>query len=606
MGQYEKAELLIDTSTRNIHQNLRQSVQFLSEKDIGDYLKSENSRLEYTPSYLQTERFSIRMAALTYDDALFQKGFLQTAARRLNTISSTNPEADSLVGLLASYRRRLSAEYSKQISKRNVDVAAMENRANQLESQLAREVAGYAEALQQVKWQEVQAALKPGEAAIEFLGFRVLLPTETDTVRYAALLLRPGMEAPVYVDLCDERDIDTLMTRNIDRQEAYVRRLYTATDRDIRPSEDKDKVRSIESRLKREYNIYGIEPSKGKVRVRSLYDLLWSPLERHLQGVHTIYFANAGLLHRINLGAVTIGLDKVLADRYKLVELGSTRSLVIPEKSPAANRQALVMGGIWYDSDSTALRKAVFALDTMSYAQRSAVRFYRSTSDSTLVEYWETLPYTSREADNINASLKKNSVASIVLKGYDATEEAFYKSVRLQGTSPRIIHLATHGYFLPDPKSSDDEAKGGAFRLTEHPLIRSGLILAGGNHAWATGEPVRPDLEDGILTAYEISRLNLTGTELAVLSACETGLGDIQGNEGVYGLQRAFKIAGVRYVIMSLWQIPDEQSSLFMEDFYQRWLEQELSIPEAFRQTQTAMRQNGWSHHQWAGFVLLE
>ena len=580
MSKYDKAEPFIDTAIRTTHQNLRHSVQFLSEKDLGDYLKSENSQFKYIPYYLFTGHFSIHMAALAYDDALFQKGFLQTAARRLNTLTSDYPEADSLAGLLASYRKRLSAEYSKPISKRSADVAAMEAQANQLEGQLVRMVAGFSEALQQVKWEEVQAALKPGEASIEFLQFRVLHSVESDTVRYAALLLRPGMEAPVYVDLCDERAIDTLMIRNIDRQEAYVRRLYTAADRDIRPSEDKDKVRSIESRLKREYNIYGIEPSKGKVKVRSLYDLLWSPLERYLEGVHTVYFANAGLLHRINLGAVTIRQDTVLADRYKLVELGSTRSLVIPEKSPAVNRQALVMGGIQYDSDAT--------------------------SDSTLAEYWGALPYTSREADNINASLKKNRVASIVLKGYDATEEAFYKSVRLQGTSPRIIHLATHGYFLPDPKSSDDEAKGGAFRLTEHPLIRSGLILAGGNHAWATGEPVRPDLENGILTAFEISRLNLTGTELAVLSACETGLGDIQGNEGVYGLQRAFKIAGVRYVIMSLWQIPDEQSSLFMEDFYQRWLEQGLSIPEAFRQTQTAMRQNRWSHHQWAGFVLLE
>jgi CHAT domain-containing protein len=433
--------------------------------------------------------------------------------------------------------------------------------------------------MKQVKWQEVQAALKPGEAAIEFLQFRVLVPTKTDTVRYAALLLRPGMEAPLHIDLCDERDIDTLMIRNIDRKEAYVKRLYAASDRGLNPTKDK---------------------------VRSLYELLWRPLEPHLQGVQTVYFANAGLLHRINLGAVTIGLDSVLSDRYKLVELGSTRSLVVAEKAPIPNQQALVMGGIQYDSDSTALRAAVFALDTISYATRSAVQFYRPASDSTLVEYWGPLPYTGREADNIGAFLRKSRIPSIVLKGYDATEEAFYKAVRLEGASPRIIHLATHGYFLPDPKSSDEAEKGSTFRLSEHPLIRSGLIMAGGNHAWTTGKSVKPDLEDGILTAYEISRLNLAGTELAVLSACETGLGDIQGNEGVYGLQRAFKIAGVRYVIMSLWQVPDAQSNVFMNSFYQRWLDQGMSIPEAFRQTQVAMRERNWSHHQWAGFVLLE
>ena len=196
MGMYDKAEPLIDSSMRIIQHNLHQSVQFLSEKDLGIYLKEENGKLKYIPHLLHSGKFSIRMAGLTYDDALFQKGFLQTAARRLNTLITVNHESDSLAESLISYRKRLSAEYTKPISKRSADVAAMENQANQLESQLSRVVAGYSEALKQVKWQEVQAQLKPREAAIEFLCFG-----ETDTVLYAALLLRQGIEAPVYVAL---------------------------------------------------------------------------------------------------------------------------------------------------------------------------------------------------------------------------------------------------------------------------------------------------------------------------------------------------------------------------------------------------------------------
>jgi CHAT domain-containing protein len=136
-------------------------------------------------------------------------------------------------------------------------------------------------------------------------------------------------------------------------------------------------------------------------------------------------------------------------------------------------------------------------------------------------------------------------------------------------------------------------------------MIRSGLVLAGGNHAWKTGKSLRPDLEDGILTAYEISQMNLANTELVVLSACETGLGDLVGNEGVYGLQRAFKIAGAQHVIMSLWQVPDVQTQELMTAFYINWLSQKMPIPEAFAAAQKVMREKYEHPFFWAGFVLV-
>ena len=136
-------------------------------------------------------------------------------------------------------------------------------------------------------------------------------------------------------------------------------------------------------------------------------------------------------------------------------------------------------------------------------------------------------------------------------------------------------------------------------------MLRSGLIMAGGNAAWQ-GKQTLEGKEDGILTAYEISQMNLSNTELVVLSACETGLGDIQGNEGVYGLQRAFKIAGAKYLIMSLWQVPDKQTSLLMTTFYKKWLEDKMSIPNAFHAAQKELRSIGLDPYQWAGFVLVE
>jgi len=141
--------------------------------------------------------------------------------------------------------------------------------------------------------------------------------------------------------------------------------------------------------------------------------------------------------------------------------------------------------------------------------------------------------------------------------------------------------------------------------MSDHPMLRSGLIMAGGNTAWQ-GKQTLEGKEDGILTAYEISQMNLSNTELVVLSACETGLGEIQGNEGVYGLQRAFKIAGAKYLIMSLWQVPDKQTSLLMTTFYKKWLEDKMAIPDAFHAAQKELREIGLDPYQWAGFVLVE
>ena len=127
--------------------------------------------------------------------------------------------------------------------------------------------------------------------------------------------------------------------------------------------------------------------------------------------------------------------------------------------------------------------------------------------------------------------------------------------------------------------------KRSVFLQSDDPLTRAGLVMAGANKIWTTGIPY-PNREDGVLTAREVSDLNLEGCVLATLSACETGLGEIKGSEGVFGLQRAFKMAGVKYLIVSLWKVPDKESTEFMEIFYSNWLKQKMPIRAAFRQTQ--------------------
>jgi CHAT domain-containing protein len=267
---------------------------------------------------------------------------------------------------------------------------------------------------------------------------------------------------------------------------------------------------------------------------------------------------------------------------------------------------AYLAGGIRYDTDSIAISYALRDLGTRSVEITSTIEF-QPDSASARAGALNYLPATATEVREIGQMLRTASFSTKIDTGFYATEEAF-RSLGVGKPSPRIVHLATHGYFFPDPKGKNTKDNFGqepVFKMSEHPMIRSGLILAGAKQAWLTGKHPEGQ-EDGVLTAYEISQMNLSNTELVVLSACETGLGQVSGTEGVYGLQRAFKIAGVKYLIMSLWKVDDRSTQTFMAEFYRQWLQEKRTIPQAFQAAQKSMRAQSPNPYDWAGFVLIE
>jgi CHAT domain-containing protein len=184
-------------------------------------------------------------------------------------------------------------------------------------------------------------------------------------------------------------------------------------------------------------------------------------------------------------------------------------------------------------------------------------------------------------------------------------------------SSPRVLHLATHGFFLPDQKWDPNEGRRKQGTLSgnigiraaavegpelENPLLRSGLALAGAN-TWCRGGSPPLEAEDGILTAEDVSGLDLLDTELVVLSACETGLGEVHTGEGVFGLRRAFVLAGARALVMSLWKVPDEETRDLMEDFYCRTLNERQPGAEALRAAQLALKSKCADPLYWGAFV---
>jgi CHAT domain-containing protein len=304
-----------------------------------------------------------------------------------------------------------------------------------------------------------------------------------------------------------------------------------------------------------------------------------------------------------------------LADKYDLNLVSSTRELVKGSEGTTESRpgKAVVYGGLKYggDKEEDRLEMALAARNYRDHREPAAQPgISQAPPEITRGGAWDELPASREESRLIHTYLTEGGIPSALYQDAAGNEESF-KSLDREGMG--VIHLATHGYFLEDIQSEGKEEErdlvrrlGGERRGTEgNPLLQSGLLLAGGNHAW-TKKPVEGEgMEDGILTAAEIADMNLLGAELVVLSACETGLGEVKNGEGVFGLQRAFKLAGVQTLIMSLWEVADEATSKLMEEFYRRWLGGE-GKEGAFKGAQWAVRETYPDPYFWAAFVLMD
>ncbi|MEO6738234.1 MAG: CHAT domain-containing tetratricopeptide repeat protein [Ginsengibacter sp.] len=426
---------------------------------------------------------------------------------------------------------------------------------------------------------DVTNKLAKSEAAIEFIKFPLYNKKQANSTIYAAIVLLPGDSAGKFIPLCEEKQLKCLLARSARGDIWAINKLYRKA----------------------------IDVDRSKSAADSLYSLIWKPLEKYLAGVYTIYYAPAGLLQRIAFQALPYDSSQLLIDRYHLNQLLSTRSIVLP--APVNEKPAMinVWGNIQYDFQTNV---------TYPVAQKETKKDNKNNIDTTTASFnfyafdtratrggaWPQLAGAKIELDSIknvfiNANISVNATGDTL-----ATEEAFKA---MDGNSPQVLHVATHGFFLPVKETkSASSTTGKSFSVQQNPMFRSGLVLAGGNYTWQN-KPAMPGREDGILTSYEIAQMDLSNTNLVVLSACQTALGDLQGNEGVIGLQRAFKMAGVKQLMMSLWKIPDQQTTELMTLFYKNWLGGQ-STAEALRSAQLIIKEKYPSPYYWAGFVLVE
>lgn len=512
-----------------------------------------------------------------FDFTLLLKGVVLENKRNIRSIVEKQEDSvlTDLFNSWNSQKNKLAQLYTSAKSDA-LNIDSLEATAESLEKELIQKIPDLSDKLRSVHWQDVQYTLGQDEVAIEFIHFNTYHKEWTDTVEYAALLLANGWDAPKIVPLFREDDLRRLL--GSPQQELrldYVDRLYSFDKRGI-------------------IAVKGLE--------KSLFSLIWEPLLPYLSGKKHIYYSNSGLLHRIAHSAIPVSKTESLGDLFNLVCLQSTRRLVQADSNNNREiRSALLFGDIDFEKDTISIKEAE-ELDAISIAQSKASASRASDGEGT----WQSLHFTGKEVMQVHQKLAFHGIETERKTKKEATED-YLKKLSGSSKSADVLHLATHGFFFPERAAASEPSKTGnlPFMNSPNPMVRSGLVMAGANHVWS-GNGAKPGEEDGILTALEISNLDLTNTELVVLSACETGLGDIQGNEGVYGLQRAFKIAGARYLLMSLWQVPDKQTSLLMTKFYEKWLDDQLSIPAAFHAAQKEMRELGFDPYQWAGFVLIE
>jgi tetratricopeptide (TPR) repeat protein/CHAT domain-containing protein len=582
MGDTQVAGQLFEKSDSILLNYMQKIFRFTSETEKTKYVFTISSYFERAQNYYLSS-FSTRpnstISALNFQLATNGLILSSVASLRERVFSEGGDSAQHVYTSWTRLNTTIINELSKPTADRHSELATWESESNILEKQLNRLSQSFKNTSTIIlpDYKTIRQCLKPGEAAIEFVSFNYYNKGWwSDSVVYAAILTRPEDTIPVYIPLFYENQLSGLFTG--DSLRTFANLLYTNAQ-----------IRGVHHDIS-----YG----------DSLYQLVWKPISSFIENKTHIYYSPSGLLHRVNFDAIPMSETTLLSDKCKMDRLTTTGRLLEKTKGPFIPGSISLFGGIQYSMDKNDLKK--LANDHVEKDQEDHSEF-RSLLDSTSRGGFSYLPGSETEVKNIQTTFSKYNIPAILYTGQLGNEEAVKKLN--SKNSPSILHFSTHGFFFPEPSRKPDDLKDvlngqPVFTVSDNPLFRSGLIMAGAEYVWKGNAPIE-GVEDGILTAYEVSNLYLPNTKLVVMSACETGLGDIQGSEGVYGLQRAFKMAGVDYIIMTLWQVLDKETSDFMTLFYQNLLAKK-SIPDAFKITQDSMK-NKYRHepYKWAGFVLI-
>lgn len=564
---------------------VRTNFLHLTSNERERYWNAKQYVFKYAPTLAYLDRENSQMVTDAYNSLLFMKGILLNSDIDFRNLlrKSNNEQMLEKFNRLSSLYEQKDILYKLPASERG-DMRQLNNDIYSLERELVRGCKEYGSFTDNLGINAANVAknLQEDEAAVEFTDIDIRGIGRT----YVALYLRKGWTAPKMLKLFSESDLnDTILN-----------------------------ALRIQQELARRQNVRLIYDNKtfGKQ--------FWQPLISQLDGVRNIYFSPSGMLYQLGVEYLYCDDEHRIGELYNVCRLSSTKSLAQrTERKPINN--ATVYGGLEYDMDLAQLKEQHERMSDMDAYLAMNDQFDEDGLDSDEIYFSDEsraldslttrgsviyLPGTLHEAENIVEELMMNDVETTFFSGKEGIEESFKA---LNGRNQELIHIATHGFYISENDvkrnknglafvAAGDEAE------TDNSLNFSGLLLSGANYT-LRGNRVPKELEDGVLTAKEIAQVDLSGAELVVLSACQTGLGEVK-EDGVFGIQRGFKKAGAKSLMMSLWSVSDKATDLMMTTFYSKLMEG-MSKQQAFHEAQQTIRRSGFDDpYFWAAFILLD
>ncbi len=529
---------LCSNSLKVISSELNASFSSMSTENIWD---KNAMQLKVNMGILDKYYHNPKAVEMCYDNSLFIKNLVYDDMAKLRQMSLS----DSVIYNLFSEIRALKSERFAGI--RNVYKSLEEKEKLLREALLAKKHNPKIST-----WRNIKQSLKSNECAIEFItyvGF-TRSNTETKDLKYAALILTPKINSPIFIELCTFNQLHSVLLNALIEQEIGINELYVQRNNSI------------------------------------LYDLIWKKIDEYVKNTKSIYISPVLDIQDINLGFIPCPDGNCLNDKYDIRIMTSTARICDQERTHFSD--ANIYGGIKFtkgEHNSNQMSCRSIVINELCDSTRNGFGFLRASG---------------YEADQIANILLEKSVKVNIFEGTDADEVSFRK---MDGNSPSIIHLATHGfYFVGFDKYTEYFDKLLSYSVKDNSMLLSGILLADANST-LNGSNEQTPLNDGVITAEEIAMLDLRNTQLVVLSACETAIGaNLQ--EGFGGLVRAFKNAGAKNILASLWKVPDDVTAKLMVAFY-KYLVSGVEMHNALKKAQQEVSRQYPDPYYWASFIII-